>query len=236
MKILAIIPARGGSKRVPGKNIRELSGKPLIAYSIEHAKYSKYINRIIVSTEDDKIAEVAKKYGAEIPFVRPPHLAHDETEDFPVFEHTLLWLKENENYIPEVVVHLRSTSPLRKLEDVDGAIELLVNNINIDSVRTVIEPQSSPYKMYKINKLGLLEKFVTLTDYKESNNLPDQRLPKVYRHIGSADVIWAKTITEKRSISGDKIMPYIVKNAYSGINTIEDWEFYEFLFNRLNKK
>jgi len=232
-KILAIIPARGGSKRVPRKNIKILGGKPLLAYSIEHSQSSKYINRTIVSTEDEEIAQIAKKYGAEVPFMRPKELAQDDTTDFPVFEHVLNWLKENENYLPDVVVQLRPTSPLRKVEDVDGAIELLMKNPEADSVRTVIEPQSSPYKMYTINESGFLEKFIELAGQKNSNNLPDQKLPKVYRHIGTADVIWSRTIIDKKEMSGNSVLPYVVERAYSGINTEEDWDFYEFLISKM---
>jgi len=232
-KILAIIPARGGSKRVPKKNIKILAGKPLIAYSIEHAKLSKYINRTIVSTDDDEIAKIAKKFGAELPFLRPKELAGDYVKDFPVFEHALNWLSENESYKPDIVVQLRPTSPLREVEDVDGAIELLMRNPDTDSVRTVIEPASSPYKMYKIDADGFLEKFIDLHGEEESNNLPDQKLPKVYRHIGTADVIWAKTIFDKKEMSGGKMLPYVVEKAYSGINTPEDWDFYEFLISKI---
>jgi CMP-N,N'-diacetyllegionaminic acid synthase len=231
MKILALIPARGGSKRIPEKNIRELNGKPLLAYTIEHARSSKFINRIIVSTDNESIAGVAKNFGAELPFIRPIELAQDETTDLPVFVHALNWLKENEGYVPDIVVHLRPTSPLRKVEDVDKAIDLLINHPEVDSVRTVIEPASSPYKMYNIEN-NLLVPLLKIEGEKESYNLGDQKLPKVYRHIGTADVMWSKTITEKGKMSGDKILPLIVDKAYSGINTPEDWEYYEFLVNK----
>jgi CMP-N-acetylneuraminic acid synthetase len=232
MQILAIIPARGGSKRVPNKNIKELGGKPLIAYSIDHAKQSKYITRTIVSTDSPEILEIAKSFGAEAPFLRPEELAQDSTPDLPVFQHALLWMKENENYVPDIVVQLRPTSPLRKVEDVDRAIELLINNPEADSVRTVIEPVSSPYKMYKIDDAGFLDPLIKTEDKSEVYNQPDQQLPKVYRHIGTADVIWSKTILENNQMSGKKILPLILDKAYSGINTPEDWGFYEFLINK----
>src|SRR3989344_749868 len=112
-RILALIPARGGSKGVPGKNIRLLAGAPLIAHSIRAAQESNYIDRVIVSTDDEKIAEVARIYGAEVPFLRPKEFAQDLTPDYPVFEHCLQWLAANENYRPDIVVHLRPTGPLR---------------------------------------------------------------------------------------------------------------------------
>lgn len=232
MKILAIIPARGGSKRLPGKNIKELAGKPLIAYSIEHAKKSKYINRIIVSTDDKKIAKISRQFGAETPFIRPAELAGDLVKDFPVFEHTLNWLKDNETYIPDVVVQLRPTSPLRKVEDVDNAIQLLLRHPEADSVRTVIEAKPSPYKMYKITDDNLLTPIIKIEGVEEGYNLPTQSLPKAYRHIGTADVMWSKTIFDMKQMSGDKMLALIVEEAYQGIDKYQDWEFYEFLINR----
>lgn len=231
--ILAIIPARGGSKRVPGKNIKYLGDKPLLAYSIEHAKQSKHINKVIVSTDSQEIADVALEYGAEVPFLRPAEISGDDSTDFEVFAHALKWLKENEGYEPDIVVQLRPTSPLRKVEDIDRAIEALLSHPSADSARTVIEPQSSPYKMYMINEEGFLDNL--LKEGGKMMNMPDQKLPKVYRHIGTADVVWTKTILEKGSVSGDVILAVPVEKAYSGINTQEDWDFYEFLFNKFHR-
>ncbi len=231
-KILAIIPARGNSKRVPRKNITLLGGKPVIAYSIEHAKNSHFINRILVTTDDLEIKEVSEKYGAEVPFIRPAELAEDLVTDLPVFLHALNWLKDNEGYIPDIVVQLRPTSPLRLVEDVDKAIELLINNPQVDSVRTVLEAEPSPYKMYKISENGFLIPLLKIEGENEGYNLPQQQLPKVYRHIGTADVMWTKTLMDKNQMSGENIMPLIVKRAYSGINNQEDMDFYEFLINQ----
>ncbi|MEK9195421.1 MAG: acylneuraminate cytidylyltransferase family protein, partial [Patescibacteria group bacterium] len=123
--ILALIPARGGSKGIPKKNIKLLGGKPLIVWSIEVAKQSRYIDRIIVSTDNEEIAEVARSAGAEVPFLRPAEIAQDLTPDMPVFEHALAWLRENDNFIPEFIVHLRPTGPLRTAKEIDEAIEML---------------------------------------------------------------------------------------------------------------
>jgi CMP-N-acetylneuraminic acid synthetase len=229
-EILAIIPARGGSKRVPRKNVLMLGGKPLIAHTIAHAKQSKYITRVIVSTDDEETAKVAKEYGAEVPFMRPAELAQDMTPDLPVFQHALKWLKENEGYEPAAVVQLRPTSPLRKVEDVDAAIELLLAHPEVDSVRTVIEAEPSPYKMYVLEGDGLLAPLLAAD--KGYINMPTQALPKAYRHIGTADVIWPKTLLDKNHMSGTKILPYFVKEAYTGIDTPQNWEYYEFIFSR----
>ncbi len=112
-EILALIPARGGSKGIPRKNIRSFAGYPLIAWSIAAAKQSELVTRVIVSTDDEEIAAVARECGAETPFLRPAEFAQDNTTDLPVFEHALQWLEENEGYQPEIVVQLRPTSPIR---------------------------------------------------------------------------------------------------------------------------
>ena len=142
-KICAIIPARGGSKGIPRKNIQLVAGKPLIAYSIEKALQSKHINRVLVSTDDNEIAHVANTYGAEV-LMRPKQLAQDDTPDLPVIQHILQELKKHENYVPEYVVHIRPTCPLRSVSDIDSAIENIIN-IPCDSVRTISEVKHHPY-------------------------------------------------------------------------------------------
>lgn len=228
--VLALVLARGGSKRIPNKNIKELDGKPLIGYSIEAARGSKYIDRVITSTDSAEIAEMAKRFGSEVPFMRPDELAADSVTDFPVFEHALAWLKEHEGYEPDIVVQVRPTSPLRSAEDFDKAIELLAEHPEADSVRTVAEPEQSPYKMYKVGDDGFLEPLLTIPGVPESFNLPGQKLPKAYKHVGYVDVMWRKTLVEKKKMTGDKILPLILPHAESGINTPEDWEYYEYLF------
>jgi CMP-N-acetylneuraminic acid synthetase len=123
-EILAIIPARGGSKGIPRKNIRSFASWPLIAWSIAAAKQSAYVTRVIVSTDDEEIAAVAREYGAETPFLRPAEFAQDKSTDMPLFEHALAWLAEHEGYQPEVVVQLRPTSPIRPRGLIDDAIKI----------------------------------------------------------------------------------------------------------------
>ena len=144
MKILAIIPARGGSKGIKLKNLSKINGKPLVAFSIEHSLASKLINRTIVSTDHEEIAKVSEAYGAEIPIFRSKELAGDNILDLPVFEHMLTYLKEEENYEPEIVVHLRPTSPYRKAEWIDSAIKLLIETTSADSRLSVSEPSPHP--------------------------------------------------------------------------------------------
>ena len=138
--ILAVIPARGNSKSIKNKNIKLLFGKPLIYYSINIAKRSKSINRIIVSSDSKKIINIAKKYGAEAPFVRPKELSKDNSEDYGLFLHCLKWLEKNENYIPDLIVHLRPTYPIRSAKIVDKAIKFALRKKGYDSIRSVSEP------------------------------------------------------------------------------------------------
>jgi len=127
-EILAIIPARSGSKSVKDKNIREINGKPMIAYSIEHAKASKLINRVIVSTDSEQYAAIAREYGAETPFIRPAEYAQDTSLDLEVFEHALSFLEEKEAYVPDMVVQLRPTYPIRYVEDIDKMITQMLED------------------------------------------------------------------------------------------------------------
>ena len=136
-EILAIIPARGGSKGIPRKNLVDFAGKPLLAHSIRHALEASSITRVLVSTEDEEIAEVARAYGAEVPFLRPPELAEDSILDWPVFEDVLAALARSESYHPELVVHLRPTAPHREPGAIDEAVSLLIKTPQADSVRSV---------------------------------------------------------------------------------------------------
>jgi N-acylneuraminate cytidylyltransferase len=223
-EILAIIPARGGSKTVPRKNIQPLAGHPLIAYSIAAGLQAQRVSRVVVSTDDEEIAEISRSYGAEVPFLRPTALAQDETVDLPVFKHVLEWLAENESYHPEIVVQLRPTSPLRPPDYVDRAIEILLENNNSDSVRGVIPSGQNPYKMWRISSEGNLQPLLG-NDFEEPYNMPRQELPQTYWQTGHIDAIRASTILEKGSMSGDVILPLIMDPRYAvDIDTAKDHE------------
>lgn len=211
LKIIALIPARGGSKTIPHKNIKKLAGKPLIVHTIEVSKSSSLIDRIIVSTDSQQIADISKKAGAEVPFLRPAEFAQDDTLDLPVFIHCLEWMKVYEQYIPDILVHLRPTSPLRTVEMLDTAIQMLVDNPLADSVRTVCEPSQSPFKMWTKAEDGYL-KPLCKSDIGEVWNQPRQVLPTVYWQNGYVDVTRTKIILGKKSMTGDKILPLIVDN------------------------
>ena len=211
LEILAIIPARGGSKGLPGKNIKLLLGHPLIAYSILAAQTSELITKSIVSTDDNEIEEVAKRYGANIPFKRPSLIAEDLTTDLEVFLHALSWLKENENYVPDFVVQLRPTSPIRLKGLVDECIKKLINTTKADSLRVITESPLTPYKMWQVqNDDDIMSPLLQLEEIDEVYNMPRQLLPKVYWQIGTLDVIRTKVITDKKMMSGKVIMHHIV--------------------------
>jgi CMP-N-acetylneuraminic acid synthetase len=211
--ILAIIPARGGSKGIPRKNVMMLAGKPLIAHSILQAKASARINRIIVSTDDDEIASVAREWGAETPFMRPAEYAQDLSPDIDVFHHALTWLKDHEGYEPCLVVHLRPTGPVRRIELVDGAIDLLASHEEADAVRSVTLAAQSPYKMWRIEANGYLEPLLRLPNLPDCQSMPRQSLPITYWQNGYVDVIRPRAILEKGSMWGDRALPFVMDES-----------------------
>src|SRR6202142_2217334 len=227
--ILAIIPARGGSKGIPRKNIRNFAGYPLIAWSIAAGKQSELVTRIVVSTDDEEIASVAREYGAEVPFLRPVELAQDNTLDLPVFEQALKWLEEIEEYKPEVVVQLRPTSPIRPYSCVDDAISILLQHPRADCVRGVVPAGQNPHKMWRISRPdGPMSPLLEVPGIDEPYNAPRQILPPVYWQTGHIHAIRASTITRKHSLTGNKIYPLIIDPRYTvDIDNLSDWAKYE---------
>jgi CMP-N,N'-diacetyllegionaminic acid synthase len=206
MKVLGIIPARGGSRRIPRKNIRLLAGKPLIAYTIEAALHSTSIERLVVSTDDKKIAQVARKWGVEVPFLRPADLAKDDTPDQPVFLHALEWLKDNDDYEPEIVVNLRPTTPFKTPQIIDRVVQRIIDT-DVDVVRTMtlVEGVHHPYWMYRLSEDGSAELFSS--DIKLSKYYQRQLLPPVYRINGVVDamktpIIYKKSFFDNQNIKG----------------------------------
>jgi N-acylneuraminate cytidylyltransferase len=220
-QVLAIVPARGGSQSIPRKNLRPFAGHPLLAYSIAAGQQAKSVDRVIVSTDDQAIADVAMVYGAEVPFLRPANLARNDTPDLPVFQHALEWLAREQSYHPEVVVQLRPTSPLRPLDCVDRAVEALLADSEADSVRGVVRSGQNPYKMWRIEREQL---HPLLNDVPEAYNLPRQKLPETYWQTGHIDVIRSTTILETGSMSGERIIPLELDAKYAvDIDTDLDW-------------
>ncbi len=222
MNILALIPARQGSKSIIDKNIKSLAGKPLMAYSIEQAQASKYINRVIVSTDSDYYKKVAESFGAEVPYLRPENISGDLTTDLEVFEDVLTWLDKHENYRPEIVVHLRPTSPFRKVEDIDAMIEKLLNDSTLDSVRSVNLAAHTPYKMWFLNEDGSLASLLRLDHIKEPYNEPRQALPDVYHQNATIDVTRYETVMVQKSMTGHKIGGFVLEE-FNDIDFQADW-------------
>lgn len=220
MKILAIIPARSGSKSVKNKNIRLINDKPMLAYSIEHAKESKYINRILVSTDSEEYAKIAREYGAQTPFIRPAKYATDLALDIDVFEHALHFLEEEEGYVPDLVVQLRPTYPVRNVEDIDKIIEMMLADQTIDSVRTMALSKEVAHKMWYKDENNIATPI--MTDIPECYNMPRQDLPKVYFQNGNIDAVRPEVITKQHSMSGKKIIGYEMTENFD-IDTEEDF-------------
>jgi YrbI family 3-deoxy-D-manno-octulosonate 8-phosphate phosphatase len=232
LEVLAIVPARAGSKSIPKKNVRFFAGHPLLAYSIAAGLQAKRVSRVMVSTDDKEFSDIARSYGAEVPFLRPAELAADDVTDLPVFEHALHWLIENEDYRPDLVVQLRPTSPIRPRDCVDRALEILINNPQADSVRGVVPSGQNPYKMWRFSDDGSLEPLLQDAG-SESYNMPRQELPATYWQTGHIDAIRTETILEKKSMSGEVILPLLLDARYTvDIDTLEDWRRAEYTLLR----
>ncbi len=224
MNILAIIPARSGSKSIPNKNIRLINGKPMLCYSIEHAKQSKYINRIILSTDSEEYAEIGRECGAEVPFLRPEEYATDTALDIDVFYHCLTYLSETEGYQTDIVVQLRPTYPIRDVSDIDNMIELLINHTSHDSIRSIAPAKEIPYKMWHKQEDGTITPI--MTEIAECYNMPRQQLPKVYYQNACIDVVRGEVILKQHSMSGSKVYGYVMDKNYD-IDTEEEFKLAE---------
>jgi len=223
--VLAIIPARGGSKSIPRKNIRDLAGSPLIAYSIAAGLTASSITRLIVSTDDEEIASIAREYGAEVPFLRPAEHSRDKTPDLPVFKHALEWLNEHESYQPDIVVQLRPTSPFRRVCHIDDSVLLLLGHPDADAVRTVCIPFQNPFKMWRITTNGWMKPLGSeLGVAHEPYNQPRQSLPEVFWQTGYVDACRSSTIMKKNSMTGERILPLVIDPGdWIDIDSPDDW-------------
>lgn len=207
--VLALIPARGGSKGLPRKNIRMLQGHPLLAYSVAAGKQARHVTRTICSTDDPEIAEVARRYGAETPFLRPADLAGDTALDLPVFQHALQWFDEHEGWRPELIVQLRPTSPIRFPGQVDAAIDLLLQGPAATGVRTVCPAPCNPYKMWRLPEdtgSPWMTSLLEVEGIPEPYNAPRQALPPVWWQTGTIDVVRSSVVLNG-SMTGQRLLP-----------------------------
>lgn len=218
--VLAIIPARGGSKGIPRKNIKDLCGKPLIAWTIEEALKSKYIDRLIVSTEDKEIAEISREYAAEVPFMRPKKLSEDDTPGIEALLHCINWLKNNQNYYPDYVCTLQCTSPFRKAKHIDEALGQLFKQ-NADSIIGVCESEVNPYWMKKIEDGKLIDFMVNSKLY-----IRRQDLPIIYRLNGALYIGKTDVLLKNRNWYTNNTLPYVMTSEDSiDIDTALDFKF-----------
>ncbi len=221
-EVLALVPARGGSKSIPRKNLQIVSDKPMIAHSIGHALLSQHITRVVVTTDDEEIAGVARQHGAEVPFLRPAELADDLSTDYGFVRHALEWLRDAEGYEPDLVVQLRPTTPLRDPRLIDRAIETLWAHPAADSLRAVVKACFTPYKMWRLGEDGLLSQLLDLEGYSEPYNQPRQVLPEVYQQDAFIDITRPRTIFERNSITGRTILPFFLEQQSLDIDESAD--------------
>ena len=224
-QVCALIPARSESKGVPDKNIRNIGGKPLIAYSIKAALKSNLIDRVIVSTDSLSYKKLAESYGAEAPFIRPSEISQDESTDIECFSHLIKWLSENESHVPSYFVHLRPTTPLRDPDIIDSAIAALINS-DFTSLRSVNKMSRTAYKSFEIKNNILFSAFKNNSNI-DLSNLGRQNYPDTYEGNGYVDVIRSNLITESNMLHGDKSLAFLT-NAAHEIDELSDIPFIEF--------
>lgn len=209
-KIVAIITARGGSKRIPRKNIKPLAGKPLIAYAIRAALDSNYVDRVVVSTDDKTIANVSKKYGAEVPFIRPAHLSTDKARSADTLVHAVACLEGQEHYKPDIVILIQPTSPLVLPEDIDGALEKMFQ-AGAGSCFSICEISQRPEWMYRINK----NKPVLFLKDRSGADKRNQDLPKLYVINGAINIVQRDVLMKKNKIVDGKNSVFIMPRERS---------------------
>lgn len=226
MKVLGIIPARGGSKGVPGKNIKHLAGKPLIAYSIDAAKDSG-LSKLIVSTDDEQIADVARGLGADVPFLRPDFLASDTAKSLDVSRHALLTMEKSDNVQYDAIMLLQPTTPFRTTEDINQAIELLLANPDADSVISVVDVQGHHPARMKYLEEGILIDPPFCEAYENQNR---QELRPMYIRNGAIYLTKRDTLLNN-SYKGNKCLGLVMSSARSSnIDTLFDFKLAEWLF------
>jgi CMP-N,N'-diacetyllegionaminic acid synthase len=225
--IYTVIPARGGSKSIPKKNIKPLNGYPLIKYSIDYSNSCSLVNRTIVSTDDEEIAEIAQDLGADVPFMRPQSLGGDLVEDYPVILHALNAMEKIYKETIDIIILLRPTSPLRPPSLIESGIDLLNNDPAATSVRAVSKSTEHPYRQWSLQD-GYITGFSnSLSSKLEPFNLPRQELPEVFFQTGDIEIIRRKTL-KNGTISGDRILPLTIdSDQVYDIDNQEDFDLAE---------
>jgi len=232
LNIIALIPARSGSKGIIHKNIKLYKGIPLLAHSIKLAKSSLYINDVYLSTDSEEYQKIGLEYGSSIMPLRPQNISDDLSPDIDCFNHLLGWMKDNNMIIPDIIIHLRPTYPNRTVDLLNNCIEIFLKNYNnYDSLRTVIPLRKTPYKMYYIDENNNLTPYIkTHPLFKEPFNQARQYFPDTYIHNGCIDIVNTNIIINNNVLSGNKILPFIMnEDDNNDIDDIND-------FNNSEKK
>lgn len=228
--MLALIPARIGSKSIPKKNIALLAGYPMLAYSILAARLAKKISRVIVSTDAEEIAEVARHYGAEVPFIRPAEISQDHSGDREVLVHVADWIQSHEGNEPEVIVYLRPTTPLRDPADLDRALEEFMANPEATSLRSAHQTVETAYKFLKLEGKYMAGLF---PDYPVKNyyDIPRHLLPQTLHPNGYVDIVKTDVMRRTQSAYGDKIQGFVTP-LVGEIDSPEELMFMEYQLSR----
>ncbi|RKJ06161.1 acylneuraminate cytidylyltransferase family protein [bacterium D16-54] len=233
-QVLALIPARGGSKGVPKKNIQMVKGYPLIAYSIAAGRLSKWIHRVVVSTDSEEIAQIALHFGAEVPFLRPKEFASDLSGDIEFVEHAIQYLYEKERSIPEYLVHLRVTTPLREVEIVDRAIAYCRERQECCSLRSGHKASESPYKWFLKSSEGFYRSMHKDLD-NDTANTARQNFPDVYIPDGYVDVIKSSYVIQNQKLHGDKMLAFVSPDC-TEVDTVEDLDYIRYQIEKSGSK
>ena len=236
-KVLVVIPARSGSKGLPGKNIKRICGRPLLQWVILTALKSRWVDKVIFSSDSKKYGRIAAQAGAEVPFIRPKTLASDAACDLEVLKHAVNWIKKNTDFNPDIIVRLQPTNPTFPFQLLDLGIEKLANSKSYDSIRPISPSAKHPLKMWKIRKNEkLIEPFVPEKTYgiKGAGNIGRQQLPKAFTQVGAMDVLWQKTLFKKNSMTGHRIGYIMVENPFHAFNidSLLDFEVTEYFMKR----
>jgi len=227
--IVALIPARSGSKGVPNKNIKHIDGIPLIAYSIAAALKSTLVDRVIVSTDSEEYAKIARNYGAETPFIRPKNISGDLATDLEFFKHAIDWLQKNENFVPEYFIHLRPTTPFRDPKILDKAIKEFICS-DYSALRSCHKMSESSYKTFEVEN-DVFKCICNGNSDIESSNIARQSLPVTYDANGYIDIVRSKMISKCSIIHGDKVKAFITNTSHE-IDEISDVDFLEYLIQK----
>jgi CMP-N,N'-diacetyllegionaminic acid synthase len=205
MNVLGVIGARSGSKSIPDKNTKPLLGKPLFSWIAEAGKQSKYVNRLIMSTDSLEYAKLANEYGVETPFMRPDELSGDKVPDWDYLNHAATWLAEHDGWKADIIVRLPPTSPLCTPEHIDACVALLMNDPEADSSRTIVPASKHPYKLWKTEGEYLMP-FLSeeYTGLKDAHNLPRQLFPEAFQHVDVIALRW-KTLVDDKTMAGERV-------------------------------